>query len=37
MKNKILRLIKAFRLGGFSGLFEAYQNYPSDWLDENDL
>lgn len=37
MKQKIQRLIKAFRLGGLTGLIEAYKNNPSDWLDDNGL
>jgi hypothetical protein len=37
MRNKIKRLIKAYKLGGLQGLIEAYKNYPSDWLDDNDL
>jgi hypothetical protein len=37
MKEKIMRLIKAFKLGGLTGLITAWNNYPSDWLDENGL
>ena len=37
MKHRIERLMKAFKLGGIIGLITAWQNYPSDWLDENNL
>jgi hypothetical protein len=37
MKQRFLRLVKAFKLGGISGLVEAWNNYPSNWLDENNL
>jgi len=33
----MIRLIKAFQLGGFAGMYEAWLNYPSDWLDDNGL
>lgn len=37
MKHKILRLVRAWKLGGILGVVVAWQNFPSDWLDENDL